>query len=360
MIDFAYRAFHVTTVTAKSIATTFYGRKPSYSYWNGCSGGGSQGLMEAWRYPYDFDGIIAGAPGSAFNVDALFWWTSVAQAAHRTPDAWIPQSKLPVIHQAALQACDAVDGITDGVIQDPTRCGFDPVVLKCKAADGAGCLTDAQVATARQIYSPVTDPVTKKKFFAGLRPGSELGWAAQAGEAPYGLATEPLKYLFFKDPQWDYRTLDLGSRVSTAHMVAPDLDSLHQPDLRPFFKSNGKLLLYHGWNDQALPPESSVQYYKSVVQAAGKASTDSLRLFMIPGMAHCGGGEGPNDFDALGALTAWVENGKAPDSMIARHVTGGTVDRTRPVCSYPQVAVYMGSGGTDEAANFSCRVPARN
>jgi feruloyl esterase len=168
-----------------------------------------------------------------------------------------------------------------------------------------------------------------------------------------------LKYLVFDDAQWDFRTLDLGSRPNAARKIDPGHSALNNPDLRSFFKNRGKLLLYHGWSDQSLAPESSVEYYNSVVKAVSNSvkTTDAMRLFMAPGMAHCGGGEGPNQFDALGALEAWVEKGKAPESMIASHATDGKVDRTRPLCPYPQVAVYKGSGSTDEAVNFSCKVP---
>jgi feruloyl esterase len=356
LIDYAYRAVHEMTVASKSILTAFYGRGPTHSYWNGCSGGGGQGLMEAWRYPNDFDGIIAGAPGSVFNVNSVYWWVSVAQAVHRTPAAFIPPGKYPLIHRAAVQACDATDGLTDGVIQDPRRCHFDPAVLKCESVDGPGCLTDAQVEAARQIYAPAVDPFTKKVIFPGLQPGSELGWAGLAGQTPPAFGTDTLKYVVFGDAQWDFRSLDLGSGPKAAGKIDPSYNALN-PDLKSFFSNRGKLLLYHGWSDQLLAPESSVEYYSSVLKTLGNSvkAEDAVRLFMAPGMAHCGGGEGPNRFDALGALEAWVEMGKTPDSIIASHATGGKVDRTRPLCPYPQVAEYNGAGSIDDAANFACK-----
>jgi feruloyl esterase len=361
LIDYAFRAVHEMTVTSKSIVTAFYGHGPSHSYWNGCSAGGGQGLMEASRYPNDFDGILAGAPGSVFNVNYVYWWVSVAQAVHRTPAAFIPSSKFPLIHRAALNACDAIDGLTDGVIQDPTRCHFDPVVLKCEGDDGPGCLTVAQVEAARQIYSPVADPVTNGAFFPGLQPGSELGWGVLGGQTPPTFATDTLKYLVFNDAEWDFRTLDRGSRAIAARKIDPGYDSIN-PDLRSFFKNRGKLLLYHGWDDAVIAPGSIVEYYKSVLKTVGDSvkTADVMRLFMVPGMAHCSGGEAPNQFDGLQALEAWVENGKAPDLIIASHATDGKLDRTRPLCPYPQVAVYQGRGSTNDATNFSCKVPPQN
>jgi feruloyl esterase len=361
LIDYAYRAVHEMTVTSKSIITSFYGRGPSHSYWNSCSAGGGQGLMEAWRYPNDFEGIVAGAPGNPLSVNLLFGWISVAQAVHRTPSAFIPPSKYPLIHGAALRACDATDGLEDGLISDPTHCHFDPIVLKCKGGDAPECLTDEQVEAARKIYSPVVNPRTKKAIFPGLQPGSEPGWETLAGPMPFPNGTDVFKSLIFKNPDWDFLSLDLGSHLEVAGKIDSGYNPMN-PNLQSYFKNRGRLLLYHGWGDPLLAPEGSVEYYESVLKAVGNSlkTTDVVRLFMAPGMGHCGGGEGPNKFDALGAMEAWVEKGKAPESIIASHATGGKVDRTRPLCPYPQVAVYKGSGSTDEAANFTCSVPARN
>jgi len=361
LIDYAYRGVHEMTVTSKTVISAFYGRGPSHSYWKGCSAGGGQGLMEAWRYPNDFEGIIAGVPGNPLTVPIIFGWISVAQAVHRTRASFIPPVKYPLLHQAALRACDAVDGLEDGLIQDPTRCQFDPIVLKCEGVDAPVCLTQAQVEAARQIYAPVVNPLTNEVILPGLQPGSELGWEVLAGQTPRSFATDALKYLVFKNPAWDFRNLDMRSYKDVAGKINSGYSPMN-PNLQSYFKNHGKLLLYQGWNDPLLAPGSTVEYYKSILKAAGKSAkaSDSVRLFMVPGMDHCAGGEGPNTFDMLGALEAWVEQGKVPESIIASHVTDGKVDRTRPLCPYPQIAVYKGSGSTNEAANFSCKAPPPN
>jgi feruloyl esterase len=270
----------------------------------------------------------------------------------------LPEDKTKMLHAAAVKACDGLDGTADGLIQDPARCRFDPVVLQCKGDAADGCLMAEQVAAARELYAPVVHPGTKKLIYPGLAPGSELGWGEVAGPVPQRNGVDALKNAVFQNPAWDFSQFDLNSFPEATAKVGTGNNPLNA-DLRAYFKKGGKLLLYHGWNDTVVAPGSSIHFYQSVLRKVGKGSkaADAVRLFLVPGMAHCRGGEGPNDFDDLGALTAWVEQGKAPESMLASHVTGGKVDRTRPVCAYPQVAVYKGSGSIDEAANFACRMP---
>ncbi len=325
-------------------------------YWNGCSNGGRQGLMEAQRYPRDYDGIIAGAPDnqfSHFRVSQLW----VAQAVHKDKGSFIPPMKYALIHDAVLQACDALDGVKDGLIGDPTRCRFDPKVLECEGTDGPSCLSSAQVEAARKIYAGPTNPRTKAQIFPGLEPGSELGWNFLAGPEPSAtFATDYFKYLVFKDPSWDYQKFNFDDDVSIADKI-DDANAVN-PNLKDYFRHGGKLLVYHGWNDQLGAPRNSVNYYNNVTAMVGAAeTTKSMRLFMAPGMMHCGGGEGPNQFDAVTILDQWLETGKAPDQMIASHSASGNVDRTRPLCPYPEVARYTGNGSTDEAANFVCTAP---
>jgi len=358
LIDFAYRGVHEMALQSKSIVAAFFGRPSQYSYWNGCSAGGGQGVMEAWRYPNDFDGILAGSSGNPLTMDAEYWWMWVAQAVHSTPDSFIPPEKYSIIHAAALEACDAADGLRDGLIQDPTLCRFDPAILLCRDSGGRDCLTQAQVEAARRLYSPARDSRTGKLIYPGLQPGSELGWGSLAGETPPSYATEIFRHLVFKDPKWDFRSIPFDSLIAVPTGIPASFSPMN-PDLKAFFQRRGKLLLYHGWNDTVNAPGSSVAYYRSVLKTVGNEAMtqDSIRLFMAPGMGHCRGGEGPNTFDGMTPLRAWVERGEAPTSIIASHSTAGKSDRTRPLCPYPELATYKGSGSIDDASNFVCRVP---
>jgi feruloyl esterase len=355
-IDFAYRSEHEMTVAAKAIIDRFYGRGPRLSYWNGCSTGGRQGLAEAQRYPDDFDGIIAGAsanPRTYLNS----WQISIAQATLKDPASFIPPAKYPMIHQAVVAACDALDGVTDGLIGDPTRCRFDPKSLACKGDDGPSCLTPAQVSAARTVMSPVKNH-TGEEIFPGLEPGTELAWAGLVGGSePVATALDQFRYVVFKDAAWNWRTFDLERDLAAANKADNGTINAINPDLTRFAGHGGKLLMYHGWSDGSVAPRASVNYYSSVVKKMGGAAKTAewIRLFMVPGMGHCGGGEGPNTFDMVSALEQWVEQGRAPDRIVASRVTNGTVERTRPLCPYPQVAVHSGSGSTDEAASFVCK-----
>jgi len=329
------------TVRSKAIIAAFYGEAQQHAYWNGCSAGGKQALMEAQRYPADYDGIVAGAPAANWSGRALqsLW---VAQAMHRDEASFIPPAKYPAIHHAVLAACDALDGVEDGILEDPMRCHFDPAVLRCQSADTPSCLTPAQVETARKIYE-------NHGAYPGLAPGSELGWATYGGVKPFAIGDDYFKYVIFGNAAWDYRALDFSDTARYPNSTVDALDT----NLKPFFAHGGKLIQYHGWSDPQIPPLHSVDYYRSVVAAIGKVD-DSYRLFMAPGMAHCGGGTGPNQFDAVAALERWREAGAAPGEIVATHVTNNKVDRTRPLCPYPQIAKYKGVGSTNDAANFAC------
>ena len=356
LIDFGYRAVHGMTVAVKALIVAFYGEQPKLAYFEGCSSGGRQALMEAQRFPEDYDGIIA---GSATNnwTNMMFGRIWVGQATLSDPASYIPPAKYPVIHRAALAACDAMDGVKDGVLNEPMKCRFDPGVLACtKGADGADCLTEAQVTAARKIYTPATNPRTGAQIFPAMERGSELVWGRLAGgPKPIELADDFFKYVVFEDAKWDFRTLNFDSDVAKAMKKDGGVLSATNPDLRPFFARGGKLIAYHGWTDQQVMPENSINYYRSVVATVGAAKVDaSYRLFMAPGMNHCSGGDGPNKFDMLSAMEAWRERGKAPDNVVASHATDGKIDRTRPLCAYPEVAKYKGTGSTDEAANFVC------
>ncbi len=278
----------------------------------------------------------------------------------KDPASYIAPSKYPIVHRAALAACDNLDGLTDGLIDDPTKCHFDPNVLLCKAGDGPECLTAPQVEAARKIYSPALNPRTGHELFSSLVPGTELGWGVQAqGPEPSANIYDQYRYVVFKDPNWDWKTFNFDSDVVRGDRPENLVMNATDPNMKAFFGHGGKLLLYHGWSDSNIPALNTIKYYKSVVDTMGGTAkaANSVRLFLAPGMGHCGGGEGPNVFDKVGALERWVENGIAPEQSIASHSTDGKVDRTRPLCPYPQVARYKGAGSIDDAANFVCQTP---
>jgi feruloyl esterase len=358
LVDFGYRAVHEMTVKAKAIVAAYYGSGPKFSYWNGCSSGGKQGLKEAQRFPEDYDGIIAGAPANYWtHLMAGDLWP--AYATLKDAASYIPPAKYPLIHQAVLEACDALDGLKDGLIEDPRRCKFDPKILLCKSEATAACLTGPQVEAVRKIYEGPRNPRTGQEIFPGLAFGSELGWAALAGgPEPFAIPVEHFKYVVFKDPAWDFKTLNFDGDMALADKIDNGLLNATDPDLKNFFERGGKLLQYHGWSDQLITPFNSIDYYLSVEEKLGAGHLrDSYRLFMAPGMAHCTGGEGPNTIDTVSAIEQWVEQAKAPDRVIASHLTNNAVDRTRPLCPYPQVAQYKGTGSADDAANFVCTAP---
>jgi feruloyl esterase len=354
LIDYAWRSEHEMAVKSKAIIQGFYGNAARLSYWNGCSTGGRQGLSEAQRFPDDFDGIIAGAPA---NRTANALW--VASAVLKDPASYIPPSKYPMIHRAVINACDALDGLKDGLITDPTRCNFDPSILRCKDADGPSCLTDSQVDAVKKIYSTATNPRTGQPLgFSSFTPGTELGWKVPAGgPEPFPNILDHYKYVVFKDPAWDWRTFNFDTDMVRSDQPENLIMNATDPNLKPFFAHGGRLLLYHGWSDTNVPTLNTIKYYKSVVDTVGASTSNNIRLFLEPGMNHCEGGEGPDTFDKVATLEQWVEKGKAPEQMIASHKTEGKVDRTRPLCPYPQVAKYKGTGSIDDAANFACVAP---
>ena len=372
-VDYAYRAVHVTADMAKRIARDYYGKPVAFSYWNSCSNGGRQGLIEAQRYPDDFDGIVANAPWvdqTGFAVGAAWNQKALTQAP-------VPLAKLALVADRVMAVCDAVDGLKDGLIDDPRACKFDPVrdVTACKVGeDGPDCLTAAQADTLKKIY---TGPTRQgRSFFPGFMPGSEAATVNAAGTpvsawqgmivaaqptakpAVFNLAEGTLRYLVFDPPRPDYDvlTFNVDTDLSVLDRWAK-LANADNPDLSAFRKRGGRLIMTYGWSDQILQPLMGVQYYERALAANGRNTTDFFRLFMAPGMAHCGGGIGPDRNDAVTAVIDWVEKKKAPDSLLASKVTNGKVVRTRPWCPYPQVARYKGQGSVDEAENFSCVVP---
>ena len=352
VIDFGYRAVHEMTVQSKAIVTAFYGRAPRYSYWTGCSSGGKQGLKEAQQFPMDYDGILAGAPAN-FWTHLLAAAMIISDATHPGSVRYIPPIKYQLLHNAVLAACDSADGLKDGILNDPRKCVFDPHQLLCKDAVNSNCLSASEAAAAAELYSGLRDSRTGSQLYPGLARGSELGWGLGAKSRNLGI--EHFRYLTYKNPEWDYRTFDAARDLERADEVDHNTINATDPNLTRFFGHGGKLLLFHGWNDPALAPQNTIDYYNSVRSFVGNGAADkSMRLFMVPGMNHCGGGEGPSRFDALAALETWVERQRPPERIIASHRQGSTTDRTRPLCPFPQLATYTGSGSTDDAANFVC------
>jgi feruloyl esterase len=356
LVDFAYRAVHEMTVKTKAMANAFYGAEPKRAYFNGCSTGGRQAITAAQRFPNDFDGIVAGAAANPKSgLDAWRIW--MTQAMLKDKASFIPEEKHRVIHQAVLNACDKLDGIEDGLIENPMRCRFDPAALACRGADGPDCLTAAQVGTAKVVMSPVKNRQTGELIFPGFEPGTELGWSRLlSGPDPYANAVEQFKYIVFKDPKWDWRTFDLERDVAAAEKSGHGTLASVDPNLTAFAQRGGKLMTYHGWSDNSIAPQASVNFYTRAL-AATRASGTWLRLYMAPGMGHCSGGEGPDTFDMMRPLDSWVESGTLPQQIVASKITAGKVTRTRPLCPYPQVAHYKGTGSIDEAANFACVAP---
>jgi len=359
VVDFGSRAVHELTAKSKAIITSFYGSKAKYAYWNGCSEGGSQALSEAQLFPDDYDGILAGAPANYITrLQTGGNW--ISQAIHKNPASFIPASKLTLINQAVVAACDLNDGVKDGVIADPRTCHYDFAPLQCKGAEAEDCLTEEQVAGLRKVYDGPKNPRTGDQLFPGLSRGGELDWRAWVvgTDVPPHNLQHRIQDSFFKDfvfqnPNWDWATLDFDKDVATADSkVGPVLNHI-SPDLHAFKARGGKMVQFHGWYDPAISPINSINYFQSVQSAMGDTK-DFYRLFMIPGMYHCAGGPGATEFDRLATVVHWVEDGKIPDQVVAYHQKEGVVDRTRPLCSFPRFAKYKGTGSTDDAANYLC------
>lgn len=357
--DFAERAGHETAADAKILIQAFYEKPPSLSLMSECGGGGRTAITEVQRYPDDLDIAMVGGldTQSTRHVFAQMW---VWQALHKDEASFIPPAKYSVINKAALAACDAHDGAKDGLIQDPTKCKFDPGVIACKSGDGADCLTGPQVEAARKIYSPIRNSRTGAYIMGPLMPGSELAWNQMGGAAPFPYSVDFFRYLVFKDPNWDYKTRPVNFDADADAADAPEsaIINANNPDVSRFAGRGGKLLLLGGWSDAAIPPSTNYDYYNAVAAKMGARARNSVRLFMIPGMGHCPGGNGPStfDIDSIAILDRWRATNKAPDDLIAQHKSNGTPDRKVLVCAYPKIAVYKGSGSMDDPANFRCRV----
>jgi feruloyl esterase len=358
IIDFGHRAVHEMTLTAKALIKNYYGRAQHHAYWNGCSEGGNQGLHEAQRYPLDYDGIVAGAPANYMtHLQAGGMW--ISHAIHMDPSSFIAASKLPAINQAVLDACDEIDGLKDGIVDDPRACAVDLARLKCSGGETDQCLTVAQLNGLAKLYAGAKNPHTAEQIFPGYMQGSELEWSAWivGADTPpknrqHLIADNLFKYMVFNNVAWDWKTFDFAKDVAHADQQVGVVNSIN-PDLLPFKKRGGKLLQYHGWYDPAISPLNSINYFSSVQQKIG-STKDFYRLFMLPGVAHCGGGPGASDFDRMQTIVQWVEEGKAPDRLVASRSGSNGTTRTRLLCPHPLIARYQGKGNSDDAANFTC------
>ena len=353
MIDYAYRADHLMAEDAKTLIQAYYGSAPKRSYWVGCSLGGVEGLIEAKRYPADFDGIVAGAPPNPitlFNAAQVWPAWVVSQDSSRL----IPKDKFTLIHQAVLKSCASAIGQKDGVVDQPDQCKFDPVQLQCRGADAPSCLTAGQVYLMRQIYNGPSNPRTHETIFPGPARGSELDLNGFAGAEAQGVALDMFRYAAFQNPDFNWRSMDWDRDISRAVDKIGPLMHVSAADLKPFFDHGGKLLMYIGWNDYHNPLELA-GFYKSLLQQAPKAA-GAAKLFEIPGMGHCAGGAGCDTFNKVGAIDQWVDQGQAPERIVASRVEGDQVVRTRPLCAYPKIAKYSGSGNTNDASSFLCEM----
>lgn len=380
VIDFGYRALHETTQTAKKLVEAFYGHPAHHAYFDSCSDGGREALMEAQRFPDDFDGILAGAPAN-FWTNLLTAGLAALRALSDDPAAYISSVKVPAISAAVLAACDAQDGVKDGIVSDPVHCRFDPAVLLCKGAESRNCLTAPQIASLKMLYAGAHD-AHGKQIFPGFMPGAEDGpggWGAWVlGEAPgvsagAGFVTNYFRYVVFQDPAWNLMTANIDAAHDAADGKTAGALNATDPDLRRFQSRGGKLILYHGWNDPAIASLNTVNYYHAVLAAMGNQTAQSfVRLYMVPGMQHCYGGPGASAFGQLGTTTAkgpehgiyaaledWVEKGTAPGEVIAtKYDESHKAVMTRPLCPYPEIAKYKGSGDPNDYTNFTCAVPA--
>ena len=381
IVDFGYRAIHVMTEIANQTITAFYQNKPKHSYFGSCSNGGREALMEAQRYPEDYDGILAGAPANYWtHLLANALWNE--QATTLDLASYIPSSKLPAIASAVNSACDALDGVKDGVLNDPRQCHFDPAVLTCKAEDRvedkAECLTPPQVTALKKLYQGGRD--SHGQIFPGFLPGAETGeggWSVWiTGAAPghsllFAFGNGYFANMIYEKADWDYKTADLTAATKASDQKGAKVLNATDPDLSRFKNRGGKLIIYHGWDDPAISALNTIDYFRQVHTKMGAQNVESfLRVYMVPGMQHCGGGPGATSFEEglharqdaehnmRLALEDWVEKDAAPSKIIASKYAdsdpGSQPSMTRPLCPYPQIARYKGFGDVNNGENFAC------
>jgi hypothetical protein len=380
VIDFGYRGIHEMTRVAKEVIVAFYGKVAQHAYFAGCSDGGREALMEAQRFPADYDGILAGAPANYWTA-LLSLAAADSQALTLDAASWIPPEKIPVIANAVNDACDQLDGVHDGILNDPRQCHFDPATIQCKAGQNSNeCLAAPQVIALKKLYAGIHD-THGREIFPGYLPGAEEGsggWTLWiTGQQPknslmFFFQQNYFSSMVYEDPAWDYKTFTVDDGLKSAEAKTATALNAIDADLKPFAARGGKLIMYHGWNDPAIPARNTINYYESVAKKMGQGATDSfLRLYMVPGMQHCADGPGTDSFgqsgrlefddpqnSVSGSLVQWVEKGVAPSTIIASKLAGTENSKmTRPLCVYPQAAKYTGKGDTNDAASFVCETP---
>lgn len=358
--DWGWRSTHEMTVFAKAVVKAFYGRREKKDYFVGCSTGGEQALMEAQRFPDDYDGIVGGAPAhNRTGVHESILWSFAAM--EKDPGSYLPEGKVKLLADAVMKACDLNDGVKDGLINDPWSCTFKPASLQCKKGDADDCLTAAQVEAVRKIYQGPAG-IGRQIVYPGLEKGSEFAWGGigpkpPAGQAPYAPV---FQWVFGAD--WDWRTFDVDRDVPKVQEKLASTLNATSADLDAFRQHGHKLLLWHGWADPLVPPGETTHYYNGLmsrdwsIQAspAGAANGPldaSVRLFMLPGVAHCGGGPGPSSFDPLATMVSWVETGTAPERLVVKGKDGV---QQRSLCPYPKEARYKGEGDVNDASSYAC------
>jgi len=365
LVDHGYRSIHEMTVQGKALTRAFYGRHAKYSYFSGCSTGGGQGFMETQRFADDYDGILAGAPSwrrtRLYATHVNSW-----RVTHDDPAANLPAATLALIGNAVVAKCDALDGVADGVIENPMVCRWQPVELLCKSGqDPATCLNAAQVRAVEKLYQGPKNPRTGEQIFPGYMRGAEFSWGTVVGGGTvYSAGANPIRFAVKEDPNYDFNTFDFDADVDLLDSKL-GVWNAENSDIRTFKKRGGKVIVYHGWADWAITPRNTLDYYHRLVSVfkerhqsrrdAESEVAEFWRMFFIPGMGHCSGGPGTDQFDGITPLVDWVEKGKAPKRIEASHLTNGVVDETRPLCAYPKQAVYTGQGDPNIAANFACR-----
>ena len=360
VIDFGHRANHVVANFGKSVVSDFYGRAPSRSYFQGCSGGGREALMAAQKYPNDYDGIIAGAP--AGDMSSLFsagLWN--ATRSHRFPETDSFTDKIEALNAAVLQHCDEIDGVKDGIVSHPPACNFDLESIRCTSGkDTDECLTEAEVAAAKELYAGAKLG-SEEIPFPGLPKGSELGWSSFI--TPGGIGAKRLAIPYFRwfvagDSDWSIQEFDVKSDYDEAKAKLGDIIDATNPDLSGFIARQGKLLITHGWEDPAIPAGASIRYFSSLQSEMGQAVDDSVRLYLMPGVGHCGGGPGPSTFDALDVIDKWVEEDTAPEKIVVSKFSDDAAEGkavfSRPICPWPQIAKYDGHGDASLETSFVC------
>jgi hypothetical protein len=369
LVDFGHRAVHQMVVTAKAAIGAFYGSGPKLSFWNSCSTGGRQGLMEAHRYPQDFDVISAMAPANPMT-DLMTQSMWVGWQPQRAPGAALSMPKMAAVHRAVVAQCDKLDGVADGIVGRPDACTFDPATIQCAAQDGDSCLTAPQVQTVRALYDGIPDGKG-----GTLLPGFPRGSEMQLGILTGGQQPFPVAYTYFSmlvfgnQPGWDWKSFDYQRDTLKSREYGASFLNVPTDGLGPFFARGGRLLMSHGWTDGLIPAWNSIAFYRGLLaDLPGQQAQDQLRLFMVPGMDHCSGGEGASDFDTLGVMESWAASGKAPERIAASRpatVQGfpgapaapPRAPMARPLCAYPQYAQYKGVGDPADAASFACVAP---